>query len=363
MTPQQAMDKAKIALMSKPDSAFFTTLVFSMKLLFDKAIPTACTNGKKILFNPDFFMAQDQDVRVSIFVHEAMHVAYLHVGKDRIGHRDPRKWNIAGDYVINAQLKARGFVVPDTWLYDPQYADMSTEMVYDRLPPDPPPPPMEDIDISGDPELVKEVEDILVRAAIYSKQANDKAGTVPLDIEVYLDKLLNPKLPWNRIMANWFQSFAKTDYSWKKPNRRFFPEHHLPSMYGTALMNIGIGVDISSSVTDHEFKQQISEVHDILVKLKPEKITLLLFNTQISVVKEIKSARELLDVQFTGRGGTDIDPVIEYANEHKLPALLVLSDGGFNFSDVTTKTPTIFVVYNNPGFEAPFGKVVHYEIT
>lgn len=38
---QQAMNKAKIALMSREDSAFFTTVCFSLKHIWDNTIPTS----------------------------------------------------------------------------------------------------------------------------------------------------------------------------------------------------------------------------------------------------------------------------------------------------------------------------------
>ena len=42
---QRALDKAKIALMSKPDSTSFTTVCFSLKHVWDDTITTAATNG------------------------------------------------------------------------------------------------------------------------------------------------------------------------------------------------------------------------------------------------------------------------------------------------------------------------------
>ncbi len=129
-----ALNKAKIQLMSKPDTVFFTTVCFSLKHIWDETIPTACTNGKEIRFNPDFFMSLDLEEQIFLLVHESMHVAYMHM--DRLNTRNPRKWNYAADYVINHQLISRGFKMPKNCLHDPQYADMSTEEVYNKLPDD-----------------------------------------------------------------------------------------------------------------------------------------------------------------------------------------------------------------------------------
>lgn len=361
---QTALDKAKIALMAKPDTAFFVTIVFSLKLLWDDKIPTACTNGREIRINPDYFMQLDTEERVFLMVHEAMHVAYLHM--ERNGNRDMRKFNVAADYVINLQLVQRGFKIHPNWLLDHKYADMSTEEVYDALPADPPPPPMEDL-VPGESdqvsqEIAKEVEDILVRAQVQSKMAGDKPGTIPGDIQIFLNGLLDPVLPWNRILQKYLRSFDKCDYSFKKPNRRFFPEYHLPTLWGESLMDLDIAVDISGSVSDHDFHVFVSEVATIFRTMKPGRIRLVQFDTQIKSVDSVKSVKELMGVKFTGRGGTCIAPVMEWAKENKPQLLMVFSDGEFRFYGNEYPGDTVWLIHNNKNFTAPTGKVIHYEI-
>lgn len=361
-----ALTKAKVALMGKPDSVFFTTVLFSLRQRFTQEIPTAATNGKEILINPDFFMKHDKDEQVFLLIHEAMHVAYLHM--DRAMWRERRKFNVAADYVINLQLVERGFKMPPSGLLDRQYAGMSAEQVYDLLPANPPPPPMEDlIPGDGDPAasaaLEAEVQDILVRAALQSKMAGDKPGSIPGDVEIYLDRILNPKLSPQAILRKYMQKYAKNDYSMKRPNRRFFPEHHLPSLYSPAIIDLVAAVDASISVSDDDFKQQVSEVANILRQTKPDKLTLLPFDVKLRKEISIRNINELLQVKFTGRGGTKIAPVIQYAIDKKPQVMLVFSDGEFNFPDLRPKhTDFIWLIYNNPGFTAPFGKVIHYEM-
>jgi len=363
----QALSKAKIQLMARPDSAFFTTVCFSLKHRWDEEIPTACTDGKEIRFNPKFFMGLSVEEQIFLLIHESMHVAYLHMV--RLMGRNMRKWNIAADYVINHQLIERGFKMPARGLHDPQYAGMSTEQVYDLLPEN---PTQEcDMDIehdeggagkTADDQLSNDIQDILVRASIQSKMSGDKPGTVPGDIEIFLDRLLNPKLPWNRILQKYIQSFAKNDYSFRKPNRRFFPKYHLPSLHGEKLINMAIAVDASASVSDEDFQVFVTEVNSILRMMKPEKITLVQFDTQIKSVDEVRNSEELMRVRFSGRGGTQIKPVIYWANENKPQLLMVFSDGEFRFRGDSTKVPVIWVIHNDESFTAPFGKVLHYAI-
>lgn len=360
----EALSHAKIHLMAKPDSAFFTTVCFSLKHIWDDTIPTACTDGREIRFNPEFFMSLDPEERVFVLIHESMHVAYLHM--ERKGDRDMRKFNVAADYVINLQLVERGFKMPKVGLLDPQYKNLSAEQVYDQLPNDTPPPPMEDLVPGGSEEITeairREVEDILVRASIQSKLAGDKPGTVPGDIEVFLNGLLDPVLPWNRILQKYLRAYDKNDYSFKKPNRRFFPEYHMPTLHGQNLMDLAIAVDISGSVSDHDFHVFVTEVANIFRMMKPKRITIIQFDTRICSVDSVKSLRELMAIKFTGRGGTAIEPVMDWAKQHKPELLMVFSDGEFRFSGDEFKGDTLWLIHNNKSFKPPVGKTIHYEI-
>lgn len=372
---KKALDKAKVQLMSRSDTAFFTTVCFSLRMSWTDQIPTADVDGKNLRFNPQFFMSLTPEGQLFLLLHETLHVVFQHML--RIGTRNPQKWNAACDYVINLLLMQRGYQMPEGGLLDKNFTGMSADQIYNLLPDPPPPPPggggsggsmpgdfgndiRTDSPVAGDPELESDIANILVRAAIQSKMANDKPGTIPLEVELYLDKLLNPKLPWNRILQKYLNSFSKNDYSWKKPNRRFFPEHHLPSMYSNNLIDLAAAVDISGSVSDDDFKQTISDVHAVVKQFKPRKLTLVQFDTQLKHVDRIHSTQELRQVKFHGRGGTRIEPVLAWAKDNKPQLLLIFSDGCFRTSYENPGIPVVWLIHNNPRFTAPFGKVIHY---
>lgn len=361
-----ALNKAKIQLMGKADSVFFVHLAFSLIHEFSDKIPTAATNGKRVLYNPQFFMSLNLDEQVFLILHEAMHCAYLHM--ERLNDRCPDRFNIAADHVINLQLIERGFKMPKVGLADKQYTGLSTEEVYNLLPPPQPGQAGQGLgkDLQapeGDPaQLASDMQDILVRASVQSRMSNDKPGSIPGEIQIFLDRLLNPKLPWNRILQKYLQTFSKNDYTFRKPNRRFFPQHHLPSLYGENLIDIAVAVDTSGSVSDEEFNRFVTETNSILRMMKPEKITVVQFDTEIKSVDEVRNVRDLMGIQFTGRGGTQIGPVIAWANKNKPQLLLVFTDGYFRFYDDKTKVNTLWLIHGNPNFSAPFGKTIHYEV-
>ena len=115
-------------------SPFFGTLALRLRPIPDESIATACTNGEYIKYNPKWFLKLREQERIGLIAHEVMHVALFHM--IRRNDREPGKWNIAGDYVINGALIKSNFILPHTELIDPQYDDMSTDNVYALLPED-----------------------------------------------------------------------------------------------------------------------------------------------------------------------------------------------------------------------------------
>lgn len=385
LTPEQValekkfkleFDKIKIALMQKPDTAFFTSVFFSLKHRIHWGINTLATDGVTVYINPGFFMSLTRELQLSACIHETEHVVLEHCGVDgRLGQRDPELFNFAADYVINLHLKQRGFQIDPNWLLDERFNGMFTEQVYAILEAEKKqgaPQPTNGLgkDIQPAPadmspeQMKRHIEDIIVRAAVQSKQAGDKPGTIPGDIQIYLDKLLNPKLPWQQILARFVQAKAKNDYSWRIPNRRYFPEHHLPSLYSEKVDNLTIAVDASGSVSDSDFKRFISEITGIFKMMMPNKITLIQFDTEIIAVDNLHSLADLARCKFSGRGGTDITPVMKWAAQNKPEVLLFFTDGEFDFPAQNYESKrTLWLIHENQDFTAPYGKVIHYEMT
>lgn len=367
----QEMSRTKIALMSRPDSAFFTTLAFSMRHEWDDTVPTACTDGRRVYWGPDFFMNRlvDSEERLFVLVHECMHPAYMHMIRIPPG-ACPDRWNIACDHVINLQLIDRGFKMPTLVKghADPQYKGMSAEEIYKLLPDNPGKPSMQDLmEPSSDPadkeELAKELEDILVQARIQSKLSGDKPGTIPGEIEIFLNKLLDPKLPWQTILRRFLKSFDKTDYSWRKPNKRFFPKDHLPTLWGESLMDLACVADTSGSTSGDMFLRFISETYGMLRMMRPKKLTFVQFDTKIKAINDVRNAQELMNIKFKGLGGTDLTGVIEWLNTTKPQAAIIFTDGGFRMPTLRpSHTQVIWLICANPKWTAPYGKVIHFDM-
>ncbi len=382
-----ALSKAKIALMSKSNSVFFSTLVMGLRQTWDDSTPIAKTNGIEIKLNPDYFQKLTQPQQIGLLTHEALHVGFDHAG--RRGSKDKERYNKACDHVINNMLIDGGFEIPPGGYCDRKYAGKSAEEVYDLLEDSPSNPDQMDLgDPGGDGEedgegqgnsnsdgnnpsdgssttpahVKQQIQEALMRAVQTAQQAGKEAGNIPGMAGVLLDSMINPKLPWHRILQKFLSAFSKTDYSFRKPNRRHFPRHFLPSLFAEAIPNFAVFPDLSGSTSDHEVSVMISEVSKIFKVLKPEEVRMVPFDTRILDDIKVRSLQELRRLDFHGRGGTNITPVIQWIEKNKPEFGLIFSDGEFSPPKVHTKVPVIWLIYNNPTFTAPFGKVIHFKI-
>lgn len=383
----RAYNKAKIGLIRQPNSTFITTVLFSLKTHFvkeaDTGIPTAGVDGINLYMNQDFFMGLTHEERMGLLAHEAWHVAFQHMF--RKGLRDHKIHNEACDHVINLMLEDAGIKLPAGALKDPSYKDLSSEEVYNIIFKDAkkqnpnfkpdliiggsgqgPKPEGSGVGDQPTPEqqaaLEAAVKEILVKAAIQSKMNGDAPGTVPGEVQIHLDKLLRPKLPWQTLLYNYVSTISKDDYSFRRPNRRFAPDHYLPSAYSEKVGEIAVAVDTSGSVSDKEFKSFISEIHKIQSVFNPELLTVIDFDTDIKKVHKLKDGDDVRKVNFVGRGGTNLHPVFDYCNKTKPKVLIVFSDLECSPVKKNPGYPVIWVCVNNKRAKVDFGKLIHIEI-
>ena len=361
----KAINSAKIQLMKRKNSVFISTVLFSLKMVITPAghqIDTAATDGVYLWINEPYFLSLSPEARIGLLFHEAWHVCWNHMARGK--GLNQKKYNYAGDYVINNMAVASGITLPQGALIDKKYRGMSTREVYDIIP-DPPEGDQKYCDIIFDDKSTPEekqvaLTNVLIRAMTQAKIAGDAPGSIPEEIAVQLDEILSPVLPWQVLLQNYMADFAKEDFTWSRPNRRYMPEFYLPSAYSEALGHIAVAVDTSGSVSNAEFASFISEIHGIKETMNPEKITVIDFDTTIKQIRTINEDENITDLAFTGRGGTNIAPVWDWIKKEKPLVTLIFSDMHFTLPVIESPTPVIWICVNNAGVTMPFGTTIHF---
>jgi len=351
MLPQdKALERTKIALMTS-GSPFLVSLALSLHHSFTDYVETAQTNGIYVYYNPKFFLSLPEKQRLSLMVHEVWHVALLHMF--RCKDRNALKYNRAADYTCNQLVKDAGFEPIDDWLQDDAFKGLSTHEIYKLIPDEEP-----DNNILGDdirtPEaapngVLDDVRELVEQKVIQAQVQHDLStqneyGDLPAELQRQIQKLLDPALPWEEILGRFLQDQAKDDYSWTKPNKRFMPEFYMPSMHSERLEHLTFAIDTS----------------DVM---KPHRMTILDCDTQIHNVFEVNEGQDIMELQFSGGGGTSCLPVIEFCEQNKTTALVYFTDLYMPEYPHPIDFPLLWIVYNNPNrTKVNIGEITHYDI-
>jgi predicted metal-dependent peptidase len=365
------LDRTKSAVFLGSNAAFLGSLMCSLTFSWTRDIETAATNGIDLYWNPDWFKALPQKTRESVLLHELWHVARLHMV--RLGTRDPKTWNIACDARINNDLENEGYTFGGTKPYLNHDYDLNgiapEEDIYDLLSRQNPLPPApngwggtkEEGDILPPDNAQKQAAVNAVVQAVQSAKMMGQAGNIPGDIEETLRQFLEPVIPWEVVLMQFFTDLLTEDYSWRRPNRRYC-DMYLPSRFTDdgRLEHLAYYLDVSGSITKQDILRFNSEVKYIQTVLKPQRLTLVQFDTRITAVKEFQESDPFDEIRVIGRGGTCLVPVREHIRETEPTAAIIFSDLCVKpMEPLGRDTPVIWVATGNPGATVPFGKLIH----
>lgn len=351
--------KAKIELMMK--SVFLSTIALSIRHELSEEIPTAATDGTRIIYNKKFVERLSKEELAGLIAHECWHIALEHL--TRRNGRDPKLWNCAGDYVINLMILNNGMLLPANGLVNASYANLTSDEVYELLEKNNPgaEPSMDDLmEVEPGSEQSQDVVDIIAKAVTQSKAAGKYAGEVPGHIRRSIDNLLNPKLDWRILLERFLTARIKYDYSWRRPNRRYLPELFLPSQYSEGIGKLAFAVDTSGSINNDQLKQILSEIHNINEIFKPSSMLIIGCDYAIGEEYEVTEGSSILDLSFIGGGGTSFDPVFHRLQNEDIEALVYFTDLYANTPSIVPDYPVLWVCNSNHA-PAAFGETIYVE--
>lgn len=151
-------------------------------------------------------------------------------------------------------------------------------------------------------------------------------GSVPASIRNMLAEALKPaKVNWRKVLSNYIGrkiSFERSSTR-KRPNRRLGLV--APGKTAKQGPKTLFAVDCSGSVSDDEYLEIMGEIKEAL-KNFPEKCEMLFFDWNIFKDKIKINAMKKVPRRPL-QGGTNFQPVIDYAKEMKPDLLIILTDG------------------------------------
>lgn len=372
MTKQPTkLDRAKVALAL--DHPFFASILMKRKLTARDDIPTAAVDQRgQIYYNPKFVESLTVPQCVFLLAHEVGHVIGQHAA--RLGSRNAKKWNIAGDAWINDMLRAADvgeFI--DGGVDMPGSKDRTVDEIYNELP-DPtdgsgngngPGGIGDDLLDEGQPMTDDERQrlDAELRVEIaQAAQAAKMQGKLPTALAEIVAELISVRTPWYDILMRYVSTFTKVDYSWSRPNRRYLSSgHYLPSVGSTPTMGeLVVQVDVSGSISRQELAHYNGHLQAIVQAVNPERVHVLYVDTKVQRHDVFEHGDEF-SLEFFSGGGTHMPSGLDYIVEHGIePAVcVVLTDMGTDFG-TEPDFPVIWCASTD--IVAPYGETIRFEL-
>lgn len=380
LTVAEVISKARVKMiMNKP---FWGMLISACNISIAEVegMDTAWTDGFDVYFNPTFMGKLTLEEFNFILAHEVWHMANLHI--PRLGAKDPRIWNVASDHWINLTLgdecgsntgmevpdMPRIFGKPDSGLcMDPKYKDMASDVIYaDILRDMMQQPEGQDGDVPGgaggmggdlDYEGFSEkggteeakakqlAEDWKNRIASAMDTAK-KAGKMPGDLAREVNKLLQPEVDWQSMLAQYI-SFNPADYEFTQPDRRFSGWPFIvPDMIGDKL-ECSIVIDTSGSISEKMIQKFISEAYAITASFDHVNGTLIGHDHNVHDWHEF-TPQDPPPTKLKGGGGTDFHCVLnECKDKDYKPDVMIWFTDLYAPYPPDPGFPVLFVIVNS----------------
>lgn len=366
---------------------FWAALMFSTPISPREDLPfkTAATDGLNIFYHPEFVDTLSVSEAQFLYAHELMHIMLQHCSRNRPD-VNRRVMNMAQDYVINQMLRDEGFsAMPEGGLLDEKYRGMTAEQVYldlmkkarkdggkkdggkkggqsggqddgddvaDRLPQD---------CFGGDvmeqktesaaqaSERERQVRERVARAAQQAKMV----GRLSANMERLVRGVVDPPQPWVDLLRDFAMDFAKNDFTWHVPNRRFH-DIVMPSARSTKLGEIVFILDTSGSITPVEIAQAQAELQEMSDRLEPSTIRVVYCDSAVCGEQVFEQGDPVV-IKPRGGGGTNMPVALKHVEQFEPAFVILMTDG---YTPWCPEPPYPLIVCCTTPTPVPIGRVV-----
>lgn len=341
-----------------------------------------------LYYNPDFILGLTNLELRAVLTHEALHVLLHHIARSDHFAYNKKGYNIAADMAINchiANLPPNGyypstFKLPDfqasEWYYEKlkqegqkqgksagEFGESSGQQLIDSH------------DGWGDCEedVVKEKIQSIADKCI---KAQEEKGwsTIGTDLANAIIQANKPVINWKR-EVRWFINklvLAGRTVTRSRINRReqaMMKNRHdqLKGVYiqpGTKrdfTSRLLVALDTSGSVSDAEIQAFIGEINGMCQHVECH---VTMFDTSILQDPPIPIKKKIPGLSIKGRGGTDFNVAVRYAEAHKYDGLIVFTDGFCPFPAPPNNGCRVLwgITPGGDSVQPPYGKRVRIEI-
>lgn len=196
-----------------------------------------------------------------------------------------------------------------------------------------------------------DAEQIRRRVAIEWRQHAGRPGTVPGEWARWVEQILEPKVPWQQVLASAVRrgvawAYGHTDFTYSRISRRQSATRSviLPALR-RQVPEVAIVLDTSGSMDDGLLAQALAEIDGVLKSqgVADNRVTTLAVDCAVHDVRRVTRAS---DVPMSGGGGTDMGVGIDaaLALRPRPQLIIVLTDGETPWPSTPGAGPVIAAV-------------------
>lgn len=226
------------------------------------------------------------------------------------------------------------------------------------------PKPGQDASGLGESEKSDEEGKVMVAVA-QAANAAKSMGSLPGCLQRLVEEVMMPKQDWKHILREFITKQARSDHSYRRPNRRWMSQGLImPSLKSEELGDVVVTVDCSGSIDQDTLNVFAGELQAIFEMFQC-KVTILYHDIPVQAVQHWCPADGPLKLKPHGGGGTSHAPVfhhIENMDCEDAPIIVCFTDLYTSFPDKAPKLPVLWAVYGRydkvDSSDVPFGQVV-----
>lgn len=376
---QKISDSRAVLIKENP---FFGHLAMQMKIA-GAPCKTACTDGSRLIFDPDFVEKLTEREIQFVVLHEILHCALDHCTRGKGLLADV--YNMACDIVVNSLIfqmwKVSVFTVggevpahltPD----GREVRDFNAEEVYEMLVQagcpgngngDSGASAVDRHDLwrgIADPAQTRDIWNNRIHKA--AKVCGSQRSLPQIARKLIERAEYKSKVNWRQLLHD-FMHFDIYDYTFLPPDRRFsdqdffLPAYHVCEETGS-IPDVWICVDTSASVCDEDLSDLMAEIRDAMRQTgMTGRISF--FDVSVTAPEPFSSEEELRERKPVGGGNTSFYAIFRYLKDHIFPdlprAILIFTDGYAECppEDAAMGVPVLWLISNGGRTEFPWGTV------
>ena len=410
---QKRLDKAQLRVLFQVP--FFAAGVARLPVVFDDsgAIPTACTDGEKIIWDGAWFDELPDAVLPTVLCHEACHCMLGHLWRLPPAGGDHGVANEAADHAVNLMLKefselvlAKRLADPFPFpadapgLADPQYKGMAEEVIYAKIMANRPKSGCEKPQGggagkggssgqgagnqsspagNGGPNAGRQSPSFgefqpkpgqtaaKAKAAktdwegtlLQAVAATKGRGDIPASLQRLVDALVKAQINWWDVLRSWLREQCSDDWTWNEPAMEYSGASFiLPQLKSEKCGPVVFATDTSGSIDLKMLAHFQSEKQSCLDEMRPKSLLDIYCDAKVQKVAEY-SPGDIISLEAPGGGGTSFVPVWKEIEKRGIsPKAVVFLTDGDGETGTDPGYPIVWVVYNS-GKVMPFGDTIH----